>query len=272
MPEEPKLTLKIDHRSPVSVMDLSACFAGLADEHIRFVETREGISAGQGVQLYVRQVRSGSIEADLAALTPLALPFMEHAVTILDFACYLKNALHMVLGKKHEEVQLLKPNYENIIKILEPVAKDQNGAIHINSTFANHAPVNIQINYLEANAAQNAARRAIDNLKTPSTDGKEKVLLYWYQARNDKRSQKGDRAIIESIYPGPVKTIFISEGIKGKMLLGSNNPFKRAFVVDVAVETINGKPALYRITDVHDSTPLPEAPKSPKLRRNPRKK
>jgi hypothetical protein len=83
-------------------------------------------------------------------------------------------------------------------------------------------------------------------------------VLYWYQARNDQKSQRGDRAIIESISPTPVKAIFVSEGIKGKTLLGTSNPFKRAFIVDVSVETIGGRPALYRITEVHDSLPKPE--------------
>jgi hypothetical protein len=278
MPDQPTFSLRIDHKVPVSVLDLSKCFAGLADEHRRFVEARKGISAGHGVQLYVKEVKSGSILASLQALTPYALPFMEHAVTILDFACYLKNAFHLMLGKeltKPDELKLQKPNYENLTAVLEPVAKDKDGVISINSTFENHAPVTIQINYLEANAIQNAGRRAIEHLRAPSTGFHEKVLLYWYQARNDKKSQKGDRAIIESISPTPAKTIFVSEGVKGKMLLGANNPFKRAFIVDVAVETIDGKPALYKILDVHDSMPRElstEGANTPKLLKKPKRK
>jgi hypothetical protein len=273
---EPKLTLKIEHTAPVSVLDLTQCLAGFSDEHKRFVEKQRGISAGEGVQLYLREVKTGSIIADLVALTPFALPFMEHSVTILDFSVYLKGAYDFLLGKIQHKPKLQKPNYENLIKILEPVAKDRQGKIIIDSCFRNHTPVNIQINYIEANAAQNSAHREIAELKTPATGVQEKVLLYWYQARNDQRSQTGDRAIIESISDAPVKTIFISEGTKGKMLLGSNNPFKRAFVVDVMVETIDGKPALYRITDVHDSIPKPQiagtTTKTPKLLRTSKKK
>jgi hypothetical protein len=81
----------------------------------------------------------------------------------------------------------------------------------------------------------------------------EKVLLYWYQARNDPRSKSGDRAIIESISTSAVKVVFVNENIKAKILSSSENPFMLAFVVDVAVETIQGRPALYRILEMHDS-------------------
>jgi hypothetical protein len=262
VPDEPKFTLTLDHKAPVSLLDLTQCFGGLADEHRRFVESRKGISAGEQVQIYVREVRTGSIIADLAALTPCALQFMEHSVTILDFSCYLKAAYDFLLGKVSKTLGLQKQNYENLTKILEPVVKDNDAKISISSSFKNHAPVNIQINYIEANAAQNSARRAIESMKTPSTGVHEKVVLYWYQARNDQKSQKGDRAIIESISPNPVKAIFVSEGTKGKMLLGSKNPFTRAFIVDVTVETVDGRPVLYRITDIHDSLPRPSAASS----------
>lgn len=41
------------------------------------------------------------------------------------------------------------------------------------------------------------------------------------------------------------------------MLLDSENPFIHAFVVDVAVETINDKPAFYKIIDVHEKIDIP---------------
>jgi hypothetical protein len=37
------------------------------------------------------------------------------------------------------------------------------------------------------------------------------------------------------------------------MLYGVPNPFKAAYVVDVVVGTINGKPSLYTVIAVHDA-------------------
>jgi hypothetical protein len=86
-------------------------------------------------------------------------------------------------------------------------------------------------------------------MKEPSSGFHEQVLLYWYQARNDLSAKTGDRAIIESIYTGAVKTVFGLPELKAKML---RDPFSYAYLVDVFVETVGGKPMLYKISEIHD--------------------
>ena len=115
-----------------------------------------------------------------------------------------------------------------------------------------YAPVQITINSTEANAAQNSARKQIEKLKEPESRFHEKVVLYWYQARADASSTAGDRGIIESISPRPVKVICATDTIKFQMVLDDENPFKEAYVVDVFVETIKGKPALYKVIAMHE--------------------
>lgn len=88
-------------------------------------------------------------------------------------------------------------------------------------------------------------------MKEPITGIKEKVVLYWYQARNDPKSQAGDHAIIESISPGPVKAV-VDEETKSKMLSGPENPFQLGYLVDVEVETINSKPSIYKVLNIHE--------------------
>jgi hypothetical protein len=103
----------------------------------------------------------------------------------------------------------------------------------------------------DANALQNKLRKKIETLKEPVTGLKEKVVLYWYQARNDPKSQAGDRAIIESISKGPVRTV-VNENTKSEMLSGPENPFQLAYLVDVEVETINSKPSIYKVSNLHE--------------------
>ena len=81
------------------------------------------------------------------------------------------------------------------------------------------------------------------------------ALLYWHQARNDARSTTGDKGIIESISDMPVKVICMKDSLKTEMILDIQNPFKEAYIVDVAVETINGKPAVYKIMAMYDKIP-----------------
>lgn len=63
--------------------------------------------------------------------------------------------------------------------------------------------------------------------------------------------------MIESIHPGAVKAVFANDNIRRSMLLGTENPFTHAYIVDVSVETVRGKPALYRILNVHDKVEKP---------------
>ena len=151
--------------------------------------------------------------------------------------------------------ELDRPNYQNLSNIVEAVAKDSKAQINIGTMNIN-APVQIKTNSMEANAVQNRAKREAEKLQEPITDTKEKVVLYWYQARNDSKARTGDKAVVESVYRGPVKALCVNESIKTKMVLGADNPFTHAYVVDVTVETVKGKPVLYRILDVHERLEL----------------
>jgi hypothetical protein len=258
MNEPVKLTVEIKNQSPVELVDLTQSLLSFADEYKRYFAKNEDPIVADDVRLYVKEMRSGSIIADLIAKAPYALPLIENANTVFGFMEYVKSAADYLLGKSTNKPALEKVNYENFIRILEPISKDNGsqlniGAINIHNV---NAPVTINVNSLESNAAQNAARRELDAMKEPVTGMHEKVLLYWYQARNDPHNNKGDRAIIESISTTSVKVVFVNESIKAKILASSENPFTLAYIVDVAVETIKGKPALYRILDMHGHEPI----------------
>jgi hypothetical protein len=75
--------------------------------------------------------------------------------------------------------------------------------------------------------------------------------MYWAQARNSPDSKNGDKARIESIYKGDVKVVFDNESLKSKLLLEAPFPFSLAYIVDVDVETIDGRPALYKVLALH---------------------
>ena len=251
------LTIEIKNEVPVELTDLTKSFLGLADEYRRFVAKHEHPLVADDIRLYVKEIRPGSIIAVLQPYALLALPIVENSNTVIEFCGYLKTAYDYFTGKRREKPLLEKANFNNLSNIIEPIAKDNGSQINITGTINFNAPVTLNINSLEANAAQNALQREIAALREPSTGIHEKVLLYWYQARNDPTSQKGDRSIIESVYPSSVKTVFATESVKAKMIYGEENPFKYAFVVDVAVETINGRPALYKIIAVYDKISEP---------------
>ncbi|MDY0270410.1 hypothetical protein [Trichloromonas sp.] len=252
-----KLTIEIDNSKPVELIELSQSFQSFADEYRRYLLRKEEQAIADDIKLYIKEIRSGSIIADLVALSAIALPFVENSNTIIGFGDYLKKAFDYLTGKSENKPNLEKANYENLARIIEPIAKDNASQINCSTIVNGNLVVNVHLDSPAANAAQNVANREIRALKEPTTGLKEKVLLHWYQARNDAKSTTGDKAIIESIQKGPVKAIFAHAGIKAKMLLDAENPFIHAYVVDVVVETINDRPALYKIIDVHEKIDIP---------------
>lgn len=258
MPDETKLTVEIKNETPVLLEDFTQSFRGLADEYESYVHER-ATEAMADVRLYVREIRTGSIIADLVALAPLALPFVENANTVVGFAQYLTAGFNFLRGATKEKPPMSKRDYENLSAIVEPTAKDGASQFNVSTTFNGNVVVNLNLDSRDANAIQNSARRELAALKEPATGLHEKVLMYLYQARNDPKSDKGDRAIIESIYPSSVKVIFINEQVKAQALRLPENPFKCAYVVDVSVETVEGRPALYRVQTIHDVFDKPVA-------------
>ncbi|HEY2713734.1 MAG TPA: hypothetical protein VGI60_14565 [Chthoniobacterales bacterium] len=259
MPDDTRLHIEIKNAQPIELLDLNKSLFGIAEEYKRFSAAGLPPAEADEMKLYVSEIKTGSIIAELVAATPAMLPlFVEHANSLVEFCKFLHTAYEFLLGKRKDKPQQLeKIDFQALTNIVEPVAKDNGSQLNIGALTLNNPVIQFNLSSLEANAAQNAAKREIEKLQEPVTGVKEQALLYWYQARNDPRSQAGDKAIVESVYRGPVKAVFSNESIKTKMLLDTDNPFTHAYVVDLAVETIRGKPALYRILDVHDKIEKP---------------
>lgn len=255
--DENILTIKIQNRDPVELGELTSGLFSLADEYRRFIPRHEPsrYSADADCRLYVKAVRNGSIEIDLVGMAPLALPFMENANTVLDFFGYLRDGLSWLSGKDVPPPSpvMEKPNLENFSKLVNVVAKDRAAQIVIVNQ-ENH----FHLNSTEARAVREGADEAISQLRLPIAGLREGVVLYWYQARNTSVSAAGDRAVIESVSRLPVKTIFRNDEIKCEMMFKEANPFKRAYIVDVRVDSVQDKPVLYTILALHDTLEIPE--------------
>lgn len=251
------LKIEIKNSKPVDLLELATSYNSFADEYKRYMSRSCDENISDDIRLYIKEIKSGSIITDLIAMSPVSLPFIENYNTIIGFGEYLKSAFDYLTNKSDKKPYLEKINYENLANIVDPIAKDGSSQINCSTIVNGNLTVNINIDSLAANAVQNVASREIKNLKEPTTGYHDSVLLYWYQARNDKNSTTGDKAIIESISKIPIKTIFAHSGIKAKMIHDAENPFTHAYVVDVQVETIGDRAALYKIIEVYEKVDLP---------------
>ena len=219
------------------------------------MEREYGELEKEDVALYIQEIKTGSIITDLIGLSSASLPLLttvENMAAVIHFGSFLKTCYDFLLGRISQRPNLLRNNYENLSGFVEPTAKDNAAQLNVNTVINGDVNLIFSLSSIDANAAQNAARREIGLLQEPVSGLRRNVALYWYQAKKDLASQTGDRVIIESIYPYPVKSIFDNENVKRDMLLGVDNPFTHAYIVDVGVETVKGKPVLYKILSMHD--------------------
>lgn len=245
----PELQVIISNVRPIELLDLTESLNALAAEFADFIAREHPEDDASEVKLFVHEVKAGSVIATFAALSPTLMQSLSYAVTVADFAAHLVRGYSWLKGQSVSPGSVVTA--ENLSRIVEPVAKDSGSQINIGTLVA-EAGSNVTINYADANLVQNTARRYIANQKRAGSGIQSKVLMHWYQARGDSRSNVGDRAVIESITSKPIKTVCATEALKSKMVLSEVNPFQEAFLVDVVVDTVNDKPAMYKIIELHE--------------------
>lgn len=255
----PTLEIRLRNKQPVSVADYATSLRAFEDEYRSFVAGEAGRGVSSDLSLFVSRLRSGSLISELVALAPLALPFVENANTILDFAAHLRRGYDYLLAKVKSDSAVSPRTLQNLIDIAEPVAKDGGSIMNVSTIVNGDVHIHLKMVSKDANAAQNVARRIIQPPATALTGVRERVLLYLYQARSDVRSKAGDRAIIESISSSPVRLEFVNGEVKQQIVGGDDNPFRMAYIVDVEIGTVNGRPLLYKVLAVHGSLERPEA-------------
>lgn len=265
------LTFKFDNKAPVALDDLTMSLSALAQFYEDYLAASGKAPPEEGVRLYVHDLRTGSIIAVLQAIAqqghlifgehgvvPTVELVFDHADTLAGFLGSLNDVVQFFLGKRETEDNPTKKEAEQIIKILEPVAKDNASQLNVQFSGTTHiGEIHYHYNSQEANAVQNSARRYLGPI-LPTNKILHDELLVLHQVRGDPKSKSGDRGIIENISKMPVRLWFTSEEIKKGILKSPDNPFQRVFIVDVEVKTVeDGKPALYKVFALKDSFEKP---------------
>jgi|SRR5690554_648076 len=251
-----KLEIKINNQKPVVLTDLTMSLLGINQQYQRFIESETNQDYDASTELYIKEVRTGSIIVELVALTMPIVPLVWSGGSLSEWTTQAKAVIDWLLGKMDTPPkEVSKQDLKQWKNILEPVAKD-NGS-QLNFTVSDGGTVINQffINSQEANAAQNTILRQLERLEEPDDHIQKNKVMYWYQTKFDTESHTGDKATIEDISKKPLKVIFENNAVKEAMLAGDerfSKPWhKLAYVVDVEVQTINGVAKMYTILRYH---------------------
>ncbi|CAA7614876.1 hypothetical protein [Magnetospirillum sp. SS-4] len=251
-----KLSIEIKNSRPVELLDLTDAFLSLSEQYQRFAQRGDYAVNGSETRLFIKEIRSGSIIADLVSMAPQAAFLVGQSKDLVDFAKDIKGVYEFFLGKHGDDPNRTAAELRDCAQILQPVAKDAGSQINLSVTVNGGTMYQVIMDSTQANAIQNRVANHVAMQREVATGVREKQTFYWYQARNDVRSSSGDKGVIEAISPSPVKVIFENERAKLDMI--SDRLFQLAFIVDVDVQTINGKPATYKVLNVHETFEKPE--------------
>jgi hypothetical protein len=247
-----RLTFEMRNTQPVELLDLTDSLAAFASRFSSYAEA-SGIDPDEGrARLYIREIRSGSIIAELVSLLQQTTFLLEHDDVLGGFVTHIAEIIQFLL--KGDQEQLPKEQVQDIAQIVEPIAKDHGSQLNL-VVRDNVGDVTINTVVITSEDAQTIRRRATRRLQ-PQLETSDrsftKEVLTLFQARDDAKSQSGDRGIIDKFSPKPLKLIFENEAAKKAILDLDVNPFKVAFVVDGELMMSTGKPAAYKIKHVHE--------------------
>lgn len=252
-----KLQITINNTKPVILTDLTMALLGVGQQFERFIENEAPEQHQTSSELFIKEVRSGSIIVELVAQAIPVIPLLWQGGSIVEWVGYAKSVIEWLNGKQSQPPKdVTKQDLKQWSNILEPVAKDNGSQLNFTVSSGGQVINQFFINSEQANAAQNAIRREIGLLNEPDDHTQRKRVMTWYQTKFDDASQTGNKAVIESISKSPVKVIFENNAVKKALMAGDtrfSKPWNElAYIVDVKVQTVQGAPKVYTVINYYD--------------------
>ncbi len=252
-----KLQITINNTKPVVLTDLTMALLGVGQQFERFIENEAADQGQLCSELFIKEVKSGSIIVELVAQAMPVVPLLWQGGSIGEWVNYAKSVYDWLGGKSGQPPkEVTKQDLKQWSNILEPVAKDNSSQLNFTVSSGGQVINQFIISSEHANALQNSIKREIGLLNEPDDHVQRKRVMTWYQTKFDDTSQTGNKAVIESISKSPVKVIFENNAVKRALMAGDPR-FKKpwnelAYIVDVKVQTVQSIPKVYTIINYYD--------------------
>lgn len=259
----PKLTATLHHEGPIPLVDFTVALHRLAARY-----AREAKANGEEIetQLYIAEIRKGSVVVDLVTHYPQAalalgtvglvaggtIAVVKTANELIKFADNLHNLLAK-FKKSPEPDDVSKSDCDDVRALAAPVIHTQNAYLTFNMV-GGDLPI-FGLTEPEAQLVDNRAAALKTKLDQKEANIHEGVLLVWDVVRNAPGVEEGrspDKAIIASIDKRPKQVRFSSDDLKERMGWKGFNPFEKAFVVDVKELVGPSGTMAYTVLALHD--------------------
>jgi hypothetical protein len=257
------LTLTLDGEQPIELGNFVGAFTSLANEFERYVH-QEYPDTRADPRMYVREVRRGSIEADM--ITGIAITAINHMDQILileDFVRRWGVRFGLLLSGNVPPDQInTNAELKDWADAAKSIASDPIASHRISAMRFRDGSRDLVASF-EFKTPE--ARTVIDNieirramLERPRVNQHSRVLMRFtrtdvHDATVNKRS--GERVLIEALAPQDRPVMYASElveqEIRSVIREADENVYKRGFVVDIVAQMSGERIIAYSVTALH---------------------
>jgi hypothetical protein len=265
------ITLRLETKEPIEIGAFVGAFTSLAAEYDRFIKETNPNLKGDA-QMFVKEVRKGSIEADLLPLLLAVGPLiteMDKAIIVEEFVRRWGRRFKTLLNGSKADLPSTKGELRDWMDGVQAIAMDPNGTATIEAATYEDGKRQVRAAIRFDTKQARIVRDTLENRKKElerrtSADYQRVLMVFTRSDVNDAQIGKtsGERVKIEEISPKPLALVYASDlaeaRIKHEIREADENVYKKGFVIDVNVRLNNGRPAAYAVTNVHQVIDLDE--------------
>lgn len=244
-----QLVITYNYSEPIELVDFTESLKSLAYEYKKHLK-KEGVKYTTDTKLYVKNVQEGSIEIWLAVAT--AFEMVSNINATVTFFNNLKNGFLWLKGRLDNNPGLDKQDVIAKQNIVAPIITDERGAFKVEVKENNGNIYNgciFNVGYNDANTISRQAEREIENMEAIEGNRVNNTLLAIHQA---SKATGGFKGIAHGVNPNPKKVTFDTPELKQQILDAEDNMFRKAYLVDLRVESKGEKIVLYNIMAIRD--------------------
>ena len=268
--------LRLETKQPIALTNFVSAFVGFGSQFEKFV-AREHPDMKTDSEFYVKEVRSGSIEADLVAWVSYAVPAaalissnypvfidaIDQAQVFEKFVVDLRARLSAYFQRDGRNDEATRSDLTDFAKAVAAIANDPNGAAELEAAAFEDGKRKVRAVFKFKTAEAREAETNIGDhrreLEATTGADHRRVLMTFVRSSVQTTAvgkRSGELVVINALHPKPLPVVYASslaeQRIKHEIKDGDDNVYKRAFDVDVNVETrSDGTPIAYRIVELH---------------------
>ena len=150
-----KLSITIKNEKPVVLADLTLSLLAFTQQYQQFIESETAEEYPAATELFIKEVRSGSIVVELVALSMPIMPLIWEGGPLSEWLKRSKEIVEWLLGKiQSPPKEITKNDLKQWHSIVEPIAKDNGAQFNINVSDNGKVITQFFFNSQEANAVQ----------------------------------------------------------------------------------------------------------------------